>query len=96
MLQEQQHYAEAGQEHRTVLGLREKVLGARHPDVFMSCFNLALCLEAESKNEEALVMMKRAHAGFKKSLGAAHPYTRYAEECLSRIEREGKKATESR
>jgi len=50
-----------------------------------------LCLEAQGKHAEAMAFMLRAQAGFKKSLGAGHPYTKSAEECRLRIAAEIKK-----
>jgi tetratricopeptide (TPR) repeat protein len=90
VLQEQGRHAEAEREHRTVLELRQKVLGARHPDVFLSCFNLGLCLEAQSRLDEALPCMRRAQTGFQKLLGANHPHAQFAAESVQRIEAEMK------
>ena len=69
-LRAQGKYAEAEKEHRAVLAIRERVLGAEHPDVFNSCFNLALCLEAQinpPSNDICASLLIRLHQTLKKS-----------------------------
>ena len=78
--------AEAEKEHRAVLAIRERVLGAEHPDVFQSCFNLALCLEDQKKLPAALAFIQRAEAGCAKVLGPGHPDSKDAKRIRERIE----------
>jgi tetratricopeptide (TPR) repeat protein len=85
-LQVQGKHAEAEKEHRAVLAIRERVLGAEHPDVFLSCYNLALCLEKQGRLEEALAFAKRAGEGWKRVLGEEHPNCKSAVEARQRIE----------
>jgi hypothetical protein len=69
----QGRYSEAETEWRNVLTLREKVLGAQHPDTLQTCFNLASCLRAEGNGSEAKVFAQRAADGARKTLGPEHP-----------------------
>ena len=69
-----------------MLAIMERVLGAEHPDVFTSCYNLALCLEDQKKLPEALAFMQRAEAGWAKVLGPDHPYSKLAKTVRERIE----------
>jgi eukaryotic-like serine/threonine-protein kinase len=63
----------AVQAEKQALALKEKVLGADHPDLGVSEGNLALSLQLLGKNDEALTHMDRAVAVVEKALGAAHP-----------------------
>ena len=79
-MQSQQHsneqiHAEAETEYRPVIKLREKVLGVEHPDTLQTCFNLAGCLRAESKMQEAKAFAKRAAEGALRVLGPENPLT---------------------
>jgi hypothetical protein len=47
-----------------------------HPDTLQTCFNLAVCLRAEGKLEEANALAKRAADGGLKVLGPDHPDTK--------------------
>jgi tetratricopeptide (TPR) repeat protein len=58
-------YDEAEREHRIVLEQREQALPRKDHEIFESCRNLALVLEKQSKFEEAKLLAKRAHDGFK-------------------------------
>ena len=46
-------YEEAERMHRQTLELREKALGAEHPDTLASMNNLAIALRSQGKFEEA-------------------------------------------
>ena len=59
-------YAETEQEHRAVLAIQERVLGAEHPDVLQSCASLARCLYNQKKLPEALAFIQRAETGYAK------------------------------
>ena len=67
-------YAET--EYRSVLKLREKVLGLEHPDTLGTCFDLAVCLRVENKIQEANAFAQRAADGANKVLGPEHPDTK--------------------
>ena len=69
-----------------MLARRERVLGAEHPDVFRSCYNLALCLDSQKKLKEALEFMRRAETGRNKVLGTDHPASKDTKEARERIE----------
>ena len=58
-----------------MIKLKEKVLGPEHPGTLSTCFNLALCLKAENKMDEAKEFARRAAEGVSKVLGANHPDT---------------------
>jgi tetratricopeptide (TPR) repeat protein len=77
---------EAEQEHRAVIKVRERVLGAEHPDVARSCYNLALCLKAQQKLPEALAFMQRAEQVRTQALGPEHPDTKFAKAGRKRLE----------
>ena len=72
-------------------GVQERIRGPEHPDVILSCYNLAACLEAEKKPGEALAFMQRAEAGWRKALGPGHPLFKNAQQARERIEAELKK-----
>jgi len=55
------------------LGLKQKVLGTRHPDVGLSETNLAIALTELGRNEEALSHVEKAIAILREGLGAGHP-----------------------
>ena len=61
------------------------VLGAEHPDVALSRYNLALLLQAQGKHEEAETENRQALALFEKVLGAEHPYVATARHSLAEI-----------
>ena len=69
-----------------MLAVQERVLGAEHPIVLLSCFNLALILEAQQKLPEALALMRRAEEGRTRTLGAEHPYTKATVAARARLE----------
>jgi tetratricopeptide (TPR) repeat protein len=94
-LSAQGKYAEAEKEHRAVLAIRERVLDPEHPDVSQSCFNLAIALRDQGKLEEAFKFMQRAEEGWRKVIGAEHPYTRDAQRIRKEIEAELEKKKES-
>ena len=53
VLNRQGKYEEAGQMHREVLRIMQKVLGMEHPHTLMSMNNLATVLGDQDKYEEA-------------------------------------------
>jgi tetratricopeptide (TPR) repeat protein len=68
-------YAEAETLYRDVIKIEEDVLGPEHPNTLRDCYNLALCLAAENKLDEAKAFAKRAADGASKTLGADNPDT---------------------
>jgi tetratricopeptide (TPR) repeat protein len=90
-LSDQWKYAEAEKEYRAVLAMRERVLGAEHPDVAVSCFNIATCLLSQGKLHEALEFVNRAEKLWLASLGAEHPDSKDAKELREEIEAKVKK-----
>ena len=56
------------------LAIREKALGASHPDVGQTLNNLAIVYRAQGKYTEAEGLYKRALVIREKALGANHPY----------------------
>ena len=68
-------YAEARPLHERALAIREKVLGAEHPDTATSLNNLALLLQAQGDLAGARPLHERALAIREKVLGAEHPDT---------------------
>ena len=86
--------AETEAEHRARIAIGERVLGAEHPDVAISYYNLAICLEApaqgaraKAKKAEALAFARRALAIRKKILGDGHPATQRAQAVLADLEK---------
>jgi ATP/maltotriose-dependent transcriptional regulator MalT len=80
LLDNEGKYAEAETEYRSVLTLREKVVGGEHPDTLATCFNLATCLRAEGNASDAKALAQRAVDGARKSLGPEHPDTKKYEQ----------------
>ena len=66
-------YTEAEGLFKRALAIREKALGANHPDVGQSLNNLANVYRAQGKYSEAEGLYKRALAIREKALGANHP-----------------------
>ena len=59
--------------YKRALAIREKALGANHPDVGQTLNNLASVYRAQGKYSEAEGLYKRALAIREKALGANHP-----------------------
>ena len=68
-------YAEARPLYERALAIREKVLGAEHPDTATSLNNLAALLQAQGDLAGARPLYERALAIREKVLGAEHPDT---------------------
>ena len=66
-------YAEAEQEHRAALAIRERVLGAEHPETLASRKSVALALQFQGKNAEAEQEYRAVLAIRERVLGAEHP-----------------------
>jgi len=63
-----------------------RVLGAEHPDTLASMNNLTYTLKSQSRNEEAISLMKQCFQLQKQTLGPQHPYTQTSLEALSEWE----------
>jgi tetratricopeptide (TPR) repeat protein len=74
-LKERGRYAEAKPMYERALAIREKALGAEHPDTAVSLNNLALLYYAQGEYGKAEPMYERALAVKEKALGAEHPST---------------------
>lgn len=72
-------------EYRTLLKLREKVLGSEHPDTLKTCSNLVVCLRSEGQTQEANSLGQRAADGARKVLGPEHPETKKYEQLLQEL-----------
>ena len=68
-------YADAEGLHQRALAIREKSLGADHPDVAQSLNNLALLYHDQGNYEQAAPLYQRALAICEKVLGPDHPNT---------------------
>jgi tetratricopeptide (TPR) repeat protein len=68
-------YEEAEPLYRRALAVREKQLGAEHPDTALSLNNLAGLYHVQGKYEEAEPLYKRALTVYEQRLGAEHPNT---------------------
>ena len=71
-LNEQGRHAEAEKEHRAVLALRERLLGAEHPKTLASRNNLAAVLQEQERHAEAEREHRAVLALREKVLGAKH------------------------
>jgi len=67
------HYIEAEPQLSRALAIREKSLGADHPDTAMSFNNLASLYKSQGKYAEAEPLYKRILAIAEKTFGAGHP-----------------------
>ncbi len=66
-------YTQAQPLSEKALAIREKVLGAEHPDVATSLNNLAALYSAQGEYDKALPLHQRALAIYEKVLSAEHP-----------------------
>ena len=66
-------YGDAEPLYRRSLAIREKALGADHPDAAQSLNNLAALYKAQGKYGDAEPLHRRALAILEKVLGSDHP-----------------------
>jgi serine/threonine protein kinase/tetratricopeptide (TPR) repeat protein len=66
-------FAEATENYRRSIALREQVLGPEHPDVARVLNNLGIALRDQNQYREAAVQLERAVAILEKALGPEHP-----------------------
>lgn len=69
-------YARALPLYQQALAIRQKVLGAEHPDTANSLNNLALLYETQGQYDLALPMYAQALTIFQTALGEEHPNTK--------------------
>lgn len=60
---------------RRALQVKEKILGAEHPDTALTAYNLGVLLQKTNRDEEAREQFARALRVFQARLGAEHPKT---------------------
>lgn len=89
---EEQNYQEfRAMAFRIVGGQEVPVEDRKKPAVFISNYDLALCLKVQGKTKEALPLMQRAEAGLNKTLRPEHPRSKQAKQEREDIEAEIKK-----
>ena len=71
--------------YRRALGIRERTLGADHPDTLASVANLASLLYAQGQLEEAAPLFRRVLEAYERTLGAEHPETLAVRQYLARL-----------
>lgn len=86
--EEQKYQENRAMTRRTVGGQEVPVEDRKKPDVFISNYDLALCLKVQGKTKEALPLMQRAEAGLNKTLGPDHPRSKQAKQEREDIEAE--------
>jgi tetratricopeptide (TPR) repeat protein len=79
---------EAEKEYRIVLEGRERFLPPGHYLVLRACYNLALCLHLQGKNEEARPLAERAAQGVKSALSSDNPERKSYEELWGKLSAE--------
>lgn len=90
--EEEQKYQEfRAMTFRFVDGQRVAGEDRKKPAVFISNYDLALCLKVQGKTKEALPLMQRAEAGLNKTLRPEHPRSKQAKQEREDIEAEIKK-----
>jgi tetratricopeptide (TPR) repeat protein len=78
-------YAQARPLYERALAIREKLLGAEHPDTATSLNNLARLLKSQANYEGARPLYQRALEIYEKTLGPEHPWTATALNNLARL-----------
>ena len=79
-LEDVAQYPEAEPLYQRALAIRERVLGAEHPDTAASLNNLATLYDNQGKYEQAEALYQRALAINERVLGAEHPHTKRVQE----------------
>jgi tetratricopeptide (TPR) repeat protein len=75
-LKERGRYREAESMYQRALAIRERQLGAQHPDTAQSLNNLAMLYYVQGKYTEAEPLYQRAISIFERQLGTEHSNTR--------------------
>ncbi|KAF2467662.1 uncharacterized protein BDR25DRAFT_291611 [Lindgomyces ingoldianus] len=70
-----------------VMETRKRVLGEEHPDTLTSMANLAHTWKLQSRNEEAILLMKKCFKLRKRVIGPHHPNTNASLKALNRWQR---------
>ena len=71
--------------YERALAIREKVLGAEHPDTASSLNNLAGLYYAQGEYAQALPLFQRALAIYEQVLGKDHPHTKTVRENYAQL-----------
>jgi len=79
----QGRWKEAEELEVQVMETRKRVLGAEHPDMLTSVNNLAFTLKSQSRNEEAISLMRKCFQLQKQILGPQHRHTKSSLEALN-------------
>jgi len=85
LLRSQGDYAGARPLYERSLAIREKALGADHPDTAASLNNLGLLLQSQGDYAAARPLYERSLAIMEKALGADHPDTKIVRGNLERL-----------
>ena len=81
-------FAEAEALFRRALAIKEKILGADHPDTGLACNNLGVLMQSQRRDAAARELFARALAIFRAALGDEHPKTIMARENLQQVKSE--------
>lgn len=87
-LQDQAQYPQALPLYQRALAIREKVLGAEHPDTASSLNNLAALYDTQGDYAQALPLLQRALAIFERALGKNHPSTKTVQANYEQLRRQ--------
>lgn len=79
-LDDRAQYPQALPLFQRALAIREKVLGAEHPDTATSLNNLAMLYQTQGEYAQALPLYQRALAIYEQVLGKDHPDTKIVRE----------------
>jgi tetratricopeptide (TPR) repeat protein len=86
---------EAEQLYRRALSIKEKILGADHPDVAMTLNNLAVFYKSCKRYDRAESLYKRSISIFEKALGPTHPKVLISLENYAQLLRKMKRNAEA-
>ena len=65
--------------------MKERLLGLVHPDVGITCNNLASLYNTRGQDAMSLLLYRRALVIFEKALGRGHPHSRVCRENLAQL-----------
>ncbi len=74
------------------LEIRKRQLGADHPDVASSLFNLAVLYHHMQRHSEAMTLIQRAIQIYQQTLGSDHPNTQNAKNSLAYLRESQRKS----
>ena len=82
---DQGDYEKALRYYKKALAIKERVLGADHPDTATTYYNMGLLYQNQGDHGTAIRCFEKALRVFKAKLGDNHPYTQYAQSALSEL-----------